>query len=155
MEKAKKIGLGAGIVIGAIIGLMATVYFLEKATEPPQNKIDDLLGDASGLLFQAENESSDENGIKEAQQANTEIDQALTIDPNNLDALLKKGEVSIYLGKYNYAITYSDKVLNMYPNQHFAPRLKAIALELSNEKNVNQTSVRKTLQQLHIVCCSP
>jgi tetratricopeptide (TPR) repeat protein len=150
LRKGKKIELGVGIGIGAIICLMALVYFLEKATELPQQKVDDLVSDATGLLFQVEDETSDQNGIKEAQQANTEIDQALAIDPNNIDALLKKGEVSIFLGKYNDGITYSAKVLNMYPNQHFALKLKALALEFNNKKYINQTSVRKALQELHV-----
>lgn len=152
---AKKILLGAGIGFAALIVLGISVYYFEKLTEPTKNKVDDLLGDTTSLLFQAENESSDQNGIKEAQQANTKIDQTLAIDPNNLDALLKKSEVSIYLGKYNDAITYSDKVLAMYPNQHFAPKLKALAVELNNETNVNQTSVRQALLELHVVCCNP
>lgn len=76
---AKKILLGAGIGFAALIVLGISVYYFEKLTEPTKNKVDDLLGDATTLLFQAENESSDQNGIKKAQQANTEIEQALAI----------------------------------------------------------------------------
>jgi hypothetical protein len=51
-------------------------YYEKGLLNPPQ-KVDDLLGDASSLLFQAENETSDQNCIKEAQQDNTEIDKLL------------------------------------------------------------------------------
>jgi tetratricopeptide (TPR) repeat protein len=55
-------------------------------------------------------------------------DQALEIDPNNLDSLLKKGSALQDLGKYDKAIECYDKSLKLNPDSYMALNNKGMIL---------------------------
>jgi tetratricopeptide (TPR) repeat protein len=57
------------------------------------------------------------------------FDEALAIEPNNLDALNGKG-LSLYeLGKYQEAIIYYDKALAIEPNDIYALINKGVTMK--------------------------
>lgn len=71
---------------------------------------------------------------KECKEALPIIEKALEIGPDSPDRLATKGFILYNLKRYQEAITYYDRALDIYPNYADAREHKALAIKKLGEK---------------------
>jgi tetratricopeptide (TPR) repeat protein len=77
------------------------------------------------------------------------LDQALTVDPNNIAALTNKATALTGLAKYDDALKYFDMALSLDPN--YIPALSNIATTLSKvgKSDEAMSTIKKAIEEFN------
>jgi serine/threonine protein kinase len=132
--------------ICAILGYALWMTHSDSTTATPENIVNEPVGPAQDIaIAKVFYDKAVPLEGSNPEKASSLLEQAIKLDPNNIQAQLKLGRLQVQLGKYNEAIETYEKIVSIDPNSPDVYFNLAFAYAMNKDYSHAETLYRKVV----------